>query len=111
MSASSSLKNEKQSAEKTIQLKMENKMKNDSLEITKKTYVAAIIREYGDIADVMELFGVKRVGSFGFRKFLTRFITVRTAAFVHRVPKDDFLLMVQNAVKGKKKRNKIKFKR
>lgn len=102
LSARNISKDENLNTTETIQNNSENKMKNDSLEITKKTYVAAIIREYGDIADVMELFGVKRVGGFGFRKFLTRFITVRTAAFVHRVPKDDFLLMVQNAVKGKK---------
>ncbi|GEM_PF-579701 len=93
------------SEKETIQTVNKNELKkeimNDSLEITQKTYVSSIIKKYGDIADVMELFGVKRVGGFGIRKVLTHVITVRTAAFVHRVPKDDFLLMVQNAVKGK----------
>ncbi len=56
--------------------------------ITAKTYVSDILNEYGDIAEIMEIFGVKRVGGFGFRKLLTRFITVKTAAFVHRVPLD-----------------------
>ena len=32
------------------------------MEITKDTKVSAILQEYGDIADVMEVFGVKRVG-------------------------------------------------
>lgn len=91
-----------QSVEKN-QLKKEIMNQKDSLEITQKTYVSAILKEYGDIADVMELFGVKRVGGFGIRKVLTKVITVRTAAFVHRVPKDDFLVMVQKAVKGKEK--------
>lgn len=91
-----------QSVEKK-QLKKEIMNQKDSLEITQKTYVSAILKEYGDIADVMELFGVKRVGGFGIRKILTKVITVRTAAFVHRVPKDDFLAMVQNAVKGKER--------
>lgn len=73
--------------------------------ITKKTYVSNILKEYGDIAEVMEMFGVKRVGSFGFRKFLTRFITVRTAAFVHRVPLDEFIEKLNKAVFAKDKMN------
>jgi hypothetical protein len=32
------------------------------MEITKDTRVSDILAEYGDIADVMEAFGVKRVG-------------------------------------------------
>ena len=43
--------------------------------------MSEILKEYGDIANVMEIFGVKRVGGFGLRKF----ITDKTAAFVHRV--------------------------
>ena len=73
--------------------------------ITKKTYVSNILKEYGDIAEVMEMFGVKRVGSFGFRKFLTRFITVRTAAFVHHVPLDEFIEKLNKAVFAKDKMN------
>ena len=69
--------------------------------ITDKTYVSDILKEYGDIAEVMEIFGVKRVGAYGFRKFLTRFITVKTAAFVHRVPLDNFMGMLETAVKVK----------
>ena len=71
------------------------------MKITEKTYVSDILREYGDIAEIMEIFGVKRVGGFGFRKFLTRFITVKTAAFVHRVPLERFIKMVENAVDKK----------
>ena len=71
------------------------------MKITEKTYVSEILKEYGDIADVMEIFGVKRVGGFGLRKFITKFITVKTAAFVHRVPLDKFILMVENAIREK----------
>ena len=71
------------------------------MKITEKTYVSEILKEYGDIANVMEIFGVKRVGGFGLRKFITKFITVKTAAFVHRVPLNKFILMVENAIKGK----------
>ncbi|MDX2361245.1 MAG: DUF1858 domain-containing protein [Crocinitomicaceae bacterium] len=75
------------------------------MEITKKTYVSQILKEYGDIAEVMEMFGVKRVGNYGFRKFITRFITVRTAAFVHRVPLDEFIGQLNKAVFAKEKMN------
>ncbi len=71
------------------------------MKITEKTYVSEILNEYGDIADVMEIFGIKRVGGFGFRKFVTRFITVKTAAFIHRVPLDKFIVMVENAINEK----------
>ena len=72
------------------------------MKITEKTYVLAILKEYGDIADVMEIFGVKRVGGYGIRKFITKFITVKTAAFVHKVPLEKFILMLETAINGKK---------
>jgi len=46
----------------------------------------------------MEIFGIKRVGGYGFRKLITRFISVKTAAFVHRVPLKEFIGMVESAV-------------
>jgi len=68
------------------------------LEITKDTKVWNIIKEYGDIADVMEVFGVKRVARFSIRKILTRIITVENAASIHKVPLDDFLDRLHKAV-------------
>jgi hypothetical protein len=68
------------------------------MEITAKTRVADILKKHGDIAEVMEIFGVKRVGGYGFRKFLTKFISVKTAAFVHRVPLKSFIIMVENSI-------------
>ena len=68
------------------------------MEITKDTKVSDILREYGDIADVMELFGIKRVGGYSLRKFLTRALTVERAAKVHRVPLDEFLVTLRTAV-------------
>ncbi len=73
------------------------------MKITEKTYVSDILKEYGDIADVMGIFGVKRIGGFGFRKFLTKFITVKTAAFVHGVPLTEFIRMIENAINEKDK--------
>ena len=72
------------------------------MKITEKTYVSEILKEYGDIADVMEIFGVKRIGGFGIRKFLAKFITVKTAAFVHGVPLTKFIWMIENAINEKK---------
>lgn len=68
------------------------------LEITKDTRVSDILREYGDIAEVMETFGVKRVGGFSVRKYLTKALTVERAAKVHRVPLDEFLTTLRTAV-------------
>lgn len=73
------------------------------MKIENNTYVSEILREYGDIADVMEIFGVKRVGGYGLRKFISKFITVKTAAFVHRVPLNKFIKMVENAINKKDK--------
>ena len=73
------------------------------MKITEKTYVSDILKEYGDIAEVMEFFGVKRVGGYGIRKLITRFITVKTAAFVHRVPLDDFMGMLEKAIRSSEK--------
>ncbi len=73
------------------------------MKITEKTYVSDILKEYGDIAEIMEIFGVKRVGGFGLRKIITRFITVKTAAWVHGVPLSNFLGMLETAVKEKSK--------
>ena len=69
------------------------------MQITKDTRVSDILKEYGDIAEVMEIFGLKKVGSYRFRKFITQFITVRTAAFVHRVPLDRLIKMLEKATR------------
>jgi hypothetical protein len=69
--------------------------------ITKDTKVSTILEEFGDIADVMELFGVKRVGRYSVRKLATKALTVEWAARVHRVPLDEFLDILNTAVAGK----------
>jgi len=69
------------------------------MEITKDTKVSAILQEYGDIADVMEVFGIKRVGRFSVRRMITKFITVENAARIHRVPLDDFMETLNQAIR------------
>lgn len=68
------------------------------MKITKRTLVYSIIKEYGDIAEVMEFFGVNSVGGYGIRKIITRGITVRMAAIIHKVPVDKFMGMLETAI-------------
>lgn len=70
------------------------------MNITKDTRVSDILNEYGDIAEVMEVFGVKRVGRYSLRAFLAKFLTVKLAARVHRVPLDEFLNILEIAVRN-----------
>ncbi len=71
------------------------------MQITKDTRVSEILLEYGDIADVMEIFGVKRVGKYSLRMFLAKALTVEWAAKVHRVPLDEFLDILNRATAKK----------
>jgi hypothetical protein len=68
------------------------------MEITKNTRVSSILEEYGDIAPVMEVFGVKRVARYSFRRMLTKALTVGVAAKVHRVPTDEFIEILNEAI-------------
>lgn len=72
------------------------------MEITKDTRISAILDEYGDIADVMELFGVKRVGRYSLRALAARALTVEWAARIHGVPLDQFLVILKQAVQSSK---------
>ena len=71
------------------------------MQITKDTRVSDILLEYGDIADVMEIFGVERVGRYSLRMFLAKALTVEWAARVHRVELDEFLEILNQAVARK----------
>lgn len=70
------------------------------MEITKDTRVSDILEEYGDIAPVMEVFGVQRVGRYSVRKLITKALTVEWAARVHRVPLAEFIDILNKAVSG-----------
>ncbi len=68
------------------------------MEITKDTRVAAILEEYGDIAEIMELLGIKRVARYSLRMLAAKALTVEWAARIHRVPLDTFLRLLREAV-------------
>jgi hypothetical protein len=71
------------------------------MEITKNTRVSAILEKYGDIADVMEVFGVKRVGRYSLRMLAAKAVTVEWAARIHRVPLNEFLEILDCAIAKK----------
>lgn len=71
--------------------------------ITKDTKVFDILEKYGDIADVMEAFGVKRVGRYSVRRLITRALTVQRAAKIHKVPLEEFLNLLNQAIESKGK--------
>jgi hypothetical protein len=71
--------------------------------ITKDTRVSEILEKYGDIADVMKIFGVNPVSGYSVRKMLTKALTVEWAARIHRVPLDEFLGILNKAVTGNEK--------
>ena len=68
------------------------------MEITKDTKVSTILQEYGDIADVMEVFGIRRVGRYSLRRMISKALTVERAARVHRVPVDEFVDILNQAI-------------
>ncbi len=73
------------------------------MQITKDTRVSDILEKYGDIAEVMEVFGVKRVGRYSLRMLAAKALTVEWAARIHRVPLDEFLEILRRAVASKTK--------
>ena len=46
----------------------------------------------------MEVFGVKRVARYSFRRMLTKALSVGVAARVHRVPVDEFIDTLNKAI-------------
>ena len=46
------------------------------MQITKDTRVSDILEKYGDIAEVMEVFGIKRVGRYSLRMLAAKALTV-----------------------------------
>lgn len=68
------------------------------MQITKDTRVSDILEQYGDIAAVMEAFGVKRVGRYSLRALAAKALTVEWAARIHHVPLDEFLGILRRAV-------------
>jgi len=71
---------------------------NYDMQITKDTRVSDILLQYGDIADVMEIFGIKRVKRYSLRMFLAKALTVEWAALVHKVPLEEFLDILRQAI-------------
>ena len=82
--------------------RQEKKLPHQKLEITKDTRVSEILEAYDDIANVMEVFGVKRVARYSLRALAAEALTVEWAARIHRVPLDEFLGILQKAIQPAK---------
>lgn len=67
------------------------------MEITKDTKVADILNTYGDIVEVMTVFGIQRIGRYSVRALAAKALTVEWAARIHRVPLDEFLEILRKA--------------
>lgn len=68
------------------------------LEVTPDTRISDVLERYGDIAEVMEALGVKRVGRYNVRRLLGKVITVRRAAKVHGLSTDEMMSALQSAI-------------
>lgn len=76
------------------------------MKISKDTRVSTILAEYGDIADVMEVFGIKRVRRYSLRMLAAKAVTVEWAARIHRVPLTEFLEILDRVI-AKKQDQKV----
>ena len=68
------------------------------LQVTAETRIGDVPARYGDIADVMESLGVKRVGRFDVRRLVGKILTVRWAAKAHGLPLDEMVRRLQTAI-------------
>ena len=74
------------------------KKAGEKMAVNADTVISDVLREYGDIAPVMESLGMKKVGGYDVRRLIMRMITVRRAAIVHRVPLEEMIEKLQMAI-------------
>jgi hypothetical protein len=75
------------------------------MKVTKDARVSAILEEYSGIADVMEVFGIKRVRRYSLRMLAAKAVTVEWTARIHRVPLNEFINILERVI-GKKQEQK-----
>lgn len=71
---------------------------SEPLLVTPDTKIGQVLSRYGDIAEVMESFGVKRVGRFNFRRLVGKFLTVKQAAKIHKLQTEEMVQTLQQAI-------------
>lgn len=72
--------------------------KEGPLVVTPDTKIGAVLSRYGDIAEVMESFGVKRVGRYNFRRLVGKVLRVRHAAKLHKLETSEMVRVLQEAI-------------
>lgn len=70
------------------------------MQITEDTKISVILDKYGDISEVMIPLGITAVQGNKFRHFLGSKLTVKWAAKFHRMPLDEFLELLNEAISG-----------
>ena len=68
------------------------------LVVTPDTKIGAVLSRYGDIAEVMESFAVRRVGRYNIRRLIGKVLTVRQAAKIHKLELDEMVRTLQQAI-------------
>ena len=77
---------------------MNNSTTTTPLQVTPETKISDVLARYGDIADVMETLGVKRVGRYNVRRLLGKVVTVKRAAMVHKLSLEEMVTALQTAI-------------
>lgn len=67
--------------------------------VTPSTRISEILERYGDVMEVMAEFGIKPVGRLSIRRLIGSFITVETAAKLHKRPLDEFVATLNQAIR------------
>lgn len=75
------------------------------MEITRDTRISEILLKYGDIADVIEISGIKRAGRDSLRMLLAKALRVEWTSEVHRVLLDIFSLFFSRPSQKKQESN------
>ncbi len=70
----------------------------EPLLVTPKTKIGEVLSRYGDIAEVMESFGVQRVGRYNIRRLIGKVLTVKRAAKIHKLETSEMVRILQQAI-------------
>ncbi len=72
--------------------------KEEPLVVTADTKIGEVLSRYGDIAEVMESFGIKRVGRYNVRRLVGSVLRVRHAAKLHKLETSEMVRILQEAI-------------
>lgn len=68
------------------------------METNKNTKLRAILKAHGDNDEVLAVLGIERGGLHPIRNIVSRFVSVERASRVHKVPLDEMLSSLRQAI-------------